>query len=216
VSYARVLHLDCRLISNATAYLPQYLSSATTFAIFTALAARKNDTVNPERLFTALSLLLLLAQPLFNLYDGLYAFMSAIGCMHRIETFLNSEPRREARSFYNDSLDVTKGKDHVNLSLQSSETNRKCISVQGGNFGWSGDFQLRDVNFGIITGKIVFLLGPKACGKTTLLKAILGEVSHFEGSVELATSEIAFCEQSPWLMVRMSKGIRNSTRVLIA
>jgi ATPase subunit of ABC transporter with duplicated ATPase domains len=118
---------------------------------------------------------------------------------------LNLEPRQEARSFYNDGSNTTKGKKHVNLSLPSLETNSTCISVQGGNFGWSGDFQLRDVNFSIITGNIVILLGPVACGKTTLLKAILGETSHFEGSVELATPEIAVCEQSPWLMVRPSE-----------
>jgi hypothetical protein len=123
--------------------VPQYLSSAVTFAIFAAIAARNNATVNPERLFTALSLLILLAQPLFSLYDGLYAFMSAVGCMHRIETFLNLDPRREARGFSNDSLNATKGNEEKDPSLPSVDVNRKCISVGGGNFGGSGDFWAR-------------------------------------------------------------------------
>lgn len=136
---------------------------------------------------------MLLVQPLFSLYDGLYAFMSAVGCMRRIETFLSLEPRREARTFSHHSSSSGEHKEnHVSST---------CISVTKGTFGWSGDFRLNDINICIATGDVVFLVGPVASGKTTLLKAILGETPHFDGLVELATPEIAFCEQTPWLMV---------------
>jgi len=181
--------------------VPQYLSSAITFAIFAVIAAKNNAIINPERLFTALSLLVLLAQPLFSLYDGLYAFMSAVGCIHRIEVFLNLTSRRETRRFSNNKLSMTKGIESKNPSPLPLEDHRKCISVQSGNFGWNGNFQLRDINISVASGDVVFLLGPVASGKTTLLKAILGETCRFEGSVELDSPEIAFCEQTPWLMV---------------
>jgi ATP-binding cassette subfamily C (CFTR/MRP) protein 1 len=160
--------------------------------------------MSPGRLFTALSLLVLLAQPLFDLYDGLYAFMSAVGCIKRIETFLNLASRQENRIFSNNNLNGVKGLETVDSSLSPWASDRNSISIRGGNFGWNNAFQLRDINISVGSGNFVFLLGPVASGKTTLLKAILGETSQFGGSVELDTPEIAFCEQSPWLRVSLA------------
>ncbi|EHK50430.1 multidrug resistance-like protein [Trichoderma atroviride IMI 206040] len=47
---------------------------------------------------------------------------------------------------------------------------------------------------------LTLILGPVGCGKSTLLKALLGELSDFDGSVQTRFSgAVTFCDQSPWL-----------------
>ena len=188
------------------AFLPQFISPVVTFAIFAAVAHRSGTKMDPSRLFPSLSLLLLLAEPLFSFYDGLYAFMSAVGCARRIETYLQTTPRRERRDVLSrpgENTDSTEEKSKPNTTAKVPEQDKDiaCISIQNGSFGWNGEVKLRNINISIPTGEVVFVVGPVACGKSTLLKALLGETPLFDGMVSLATSEIAYCAQSPWLMV---------------
>jgi ATP-binding cassette, subfamily C (CFTR/MRP), member 1 len=118
------------------------------------------------------------------MFDGLLDIMSAIGCLKRIEAFLSSAPLLDKRNIAGQSVSSTH------------------IYVEAGVFGWSDSAVLSNVNISVRTGEIVFLLGPVASGKTTLLNAVLGETNLFEGSVTMASSEIAWCGQSPWLKVR--------------
>jgi ABC-type bacteriocin/lantibiotic exporter with double-glycine peptidase domain len=46
---------------------------------------------------------------------------------------------------------------------------------------------------------LTVILGPVGCGKSTILKAILGEATIFNGSVWVSTKELAYCDQSPWV-----------------
>ncbi|PNP46855.1 hypothetical protein TGAMA5MH_01807 [Trichoderma gamsii] len=47
---------------------------------------------------------------------------------------------------------------------------------------------------------LTLILGPVGCGKSTLLKALLGELSNFDGSIQTRFSgAVTFCDQTPWL-----------------
>lgn len=49
-------------------------------------------------------------------------------------------------------------------------------------------------------GALTIILGPVGCGKSTLLKALLGELSAFEGSIQTYhTGAVTYCDQTPWL-----------------
>jgi ATP-binding cassette, subfamily C (CFTR/MRP), member 1 len=54
-------------------------------------------------------------------------------------------------------------------------------------------------NWSIRRKTFTLLLGPVGCGKSSLLKLLLGELSGFDGTIRTAFSTVAFCEQSPWL-----------------
>lgn len=54
-------------------------------------------------------------------------------------------------------------------------------------------------NFSLAKGTTNMMIGPTACGKSTLLKAVLGEANLIEGSVNVQPGRIAYCSQDPWL-----------------
>ena len=169
--------------------------------------------LDATRLFTALSLLVLLSEPLFNVFGGLIDFMSAIGCLRRIDAFLSKPSRMDNRRFLRGSLDDIasdgsplrkKEKSNAQMvgrqSANSSNLEAACISIEAGYFGWTTDEPiLNAIDVTIPHGQITLIAGAVASGKSTLLKAILGEVPLSKGTIHLSKHDAAFCEQSAWL-----------------
>ncbi|KAK3987100.1 ABC transporter [Cladorrhinum sp. PSN332] len=185
-----------RLVSVITAtigYVPQLVSPVVTFAVFIAVARGNNTSLDATRVFTSLSLLLLVADPLFNLFSGLVDFMTALACLKRVEDFLTTAPRVDRR--------VTRAAGESSSPTESAG-NDPCILVKDCTFGW-GDGKsevIGGLNLSVNSGEIVTIVGPVACGKSTLIKGLLGETPVFKGTVTLAHPEISFCDQSPWIM----------------
>lgn len=179
---------------NCIAYVPQLVSPVITFAVFIGSARNGATNLDPARIFTSLSLLFLVSDPLFNFFAGLIDFMTALGCLKRVEEFLLSPSRVDARTA------------HENVSAyepKSKSSSEPCIVVQNANFGWKADsaFVLHNFHIDLQPGDIVFVMGPVGCGKSTLIRALLGETPVSQGSVTLSSRDISLCEQSPWIMV---------------
>ena len=93
--------------------------------------------------------------------------------------------------------------DNIELqSLRPAEMATDSIVVRNGTFGWSSSDEpvLRDLNFSIKAFGLTMIIGPVACGKSTLLKALLGETPSSQGFIYVSTTEVAFCDQTPWLV----------------
>jgi ABC-type Mn2+/Zn2+ transport system ATPase subunit len=61
-----------------------------------------------------------------------------------------------------------------------------AVSVTNLSAGYGGPPVLRDVSFDVERGQTVCVLGPNGGGKTTLLRALLGELEPVSGSVRVA------------------------------
>ena len=59
--------------------------------------------------------------------------------------------------------------------------------------GYPGRPVLEDVNLAFQAGKITALIGPNGCGKSSLLKVIMGEQIAHTGTVELASGLVISC-----------------------
>lgn len=85
----------------------------------------------------------------------------------------------------------------------SDTSDDKVIAMVRGKFSWAenSDPVINiDKDWEVERQTLTLVLGPVGCGKSTLLKALLGELSTFEGTIRTNCSGIAFCSQNPWLV----------------
>ncbi|HEX5713659.1 MAG TPA: metal ABC transporter ATP-binding protein [Solirubrobacterales bacterium] len=67
-------------------------------------------------------------------------------------------------------------------------SDRLLIEAAGLAVGYGGDPAVAEISFGLAAGERLALLGPNGGGKTTLLRAILGELSPQTGSLRVDAS----------------------------
>ncbi|RBA17039.1 hypothetical protein FPRO05_01763 [Fusarium proliferatum] len=202
-------------VTSAIAQVPLLMSPVVAFALFQGVASNSGETLDATRLFSALSLIILLAQPLFFMFEAILDMSAALGAFERIQTFLAQESRRDSRQQESvaelnrpdqgarDSIELQILRESSLPSTTDSSMREVVIQVSDANISWSEDrVILRDLSFVVGRNQLVLLLSPVASGKTTLLKALLGEVPNITGSIDVYSKGTAWCEQSPWLLNR--------------
>ncbi|KMP02660.1 canalicular multispecific organic anion transporter 1 [Coccidioides immitis RMSCC 2394] len=196
-----------------------------------------NSILDFARVFTSLSLFALLSEPLQSLILALVTFLGSVGCFSRIQQFLDKpsrvDPRHKPMDIPDDIMDssqsfpatehnsMTTEKTRVSSALSVAKlsfpfkdapqplADGDVVTIQDGSFGWDPDKQplLREISLSIPREKLTMIVGPVGCGKSTLLKAILGEVPCMGGRVDVATLNMAYCDQTAW---HMNESIRDS------
>lgn len=58
---------------------------------------------------------------------------------------------------------------------------------------------LENINIEVRAKSLTIISGPTGSGKSSLLRAIIGEVVPAGGSIALSTRQIGYCAQRPWL-----------------
>lgn len=163
----------------------------------------EGNTLTAPIAFTSLSLFTLLRSPLDQLSDMTSYVIQSKVSLDRVGEFLDEE-------------ETTK---YDQLSNERDE-NSPAIGFQNASFSWNAssanDFKLRDLNVSFKEGKLNVIIGPTGSGKTSLLMALLGEMTLVEGKVFLPgviprdelvidprtglTESVAYCSQSAWLL----------------
>ncbi|KAI8176490.1 ABC transporter atnG [Colletotrichum sp. SAR 10_86] len=86
------------------------------------------------------------------------------------------------------------------LRPASIELGKPLVGINEAKFTLKdGTEILRDISLVLKKGSISMLVGRVGCGKSSLLKGILGELVISSGTVTLHTSSVAFCDQAAWL-----------------
>ncbi|KAK3316810.1 P-loop containing nucleoside triphosphate hydrolase protein [Apodospora peruviana] len=188
---------------------PTILMPAVTFTVYAIVQHISGGSqFGVATAFTSLSLLNLLFMPVMSLTNVWTNIMSALACLDRIQAFLLKEKRKDYRTLlsWTDSVSSAAGEPGPmddNNSEKGEKAEQPWIKVQKGNFGWSKDGPaiVKDVDIDIMPGELTLLVGPVASGKSTLLKALLGEAFMISGSVEFTIpEEMAYCDQDAWLL----------------
>ncbi|KAJ5160374.1 uncharacterized protein N7482_007378 [Penicillium canariense] len=200
------------------AWLTRIFAPIFTFGVYVAIS---DSTLNVSRVFTSLSLFSLLSDPLLTLVMALMSFAGSVGSFARIQEFLDkpdhSDPRRNApripsledlgeAKLLSKSGDLDMSSSHSesveSFKRGSAFTSANAAMIQNGTFGWDAEKEpvLKDITVTVPRGSFTMLIGPSGCGKSTLLKALLGEIPCRSGMVELTSTSVAFCDQTPWHM----------------
>ncbi len=85
----------------------------------------------------------------------------------------------------------------VTMQLQQAElSGRKVIAAHNVSYAWDGVPVVRDLTTTIMRGDKVGIIGPNGCGKTTLIRILLGQLAPQSGTVQHGTNmEIAYFDQ---------------------
>jgi ATP-binding cassette subfamily C (CFTR/MRP) protein 1 len=157
-----------------------------TFIIY---AAPSKGDLLPSRAFSSLAMIGLLSEPINVLVQAAPGFAGSLGCLSRIQCFLTTNRSKTGNA---ESLS------HEKVPQKDPEF---ALYVNDASFGWKLDTPvLRDLSIKIPHGWSVAITGPVACGKTTLLKGILGESTWSSGAFGINTRSVGYCDQSPWML----------------
>ncbi|KAI1112901.1 ABC transporter [Nemania sp. NC0429] len=186
--------------SASLSLLPQAIAPALAFAFGPRVL---DDT----RAFTALSLLALLTAPLMMVLQSITILAATIACLRRIKLFLIRDARADPRLF---EPAATRGEKQE----KSNATEEGFVSVKDGAFSWTADrTTLQHINLSLPRSSITFVVGPVGVGKSTLCRALLGELPYIQGRIALKSDKIAYCDQAPFLF---NASIKDNIQVLQA
>jgi ATP-binding cassette, subfamily C (CFTR/MRP), member 1 len=203
------------------AFTPDLAAPVATFAVFMVRARSSGEILDVSRLFTSVSLLVLLTLPLNQLFQSIPLFLAAVSCFRRIGDFLCEEVRvdrrvvpdaadwyssaHKSRSQPDEQLGsielrsrLTRTPSRIN-ALDSSDT----FTSEKWSCGWTKDSKvLKAVDISIPRAKLTLIVGSIGTGKSTLCKALLGETLVSESYVRLneRSRDLAFCDQTPYLI----------------
>ncbi|KAF2678970.1 hypothetical protein K458DRAFT_394379 [Lentithecium fluviatile CBS 122367] len=182
-----------------------------TFLSFFVYTQVEKKPLIPSVAFTALSLFQILRIPLDQLADMVAHVQESKVSVDRIEEYL-AEPETDK---YSQLTTRKKGEDGEPL-----------IGFEDGTFSWGGKdmtdqtavdaFKLMDLDLKFKAGNLNVVVGPTGSGKTSLLMALLGEMTKLKGAVFLPggcsredlkpdpdtglTESVAYCAQQAWLV----------------
>ncbi|KAI1426852.1 ABC transporter [Xylaria sp. FL1777] len=172
--------------SASLSQLPQAIAPALAFAFGPRV-------LNETRAFTSLSLLALLTAPLMLVLQSIPIIAASVACLRRIKLFLIRDPRQDPRHF-EPAAELTE------KSESSSGREEEFVSVRDGAFSWKPDrTALQEINFSLSRSSITFVVGQVGAGKSTLCRALLGEVPYTQGHIVLRSNKIGYCDQTPFL-----------------
>ncbi|KAJ8122156.1 hypothetical protein ONZ43_g1580 [Nemania bipapillata] len=151
-----------------------------TFFSFLMYTKIERKPLYPSIAFTAISLFLLLRIPLDQLGDMLAHVQEAKVSVDRVEEFLMEDETEKYQQLGQDNVD---------------EEGRKVIGFRDAAFIWGSKnavaadgslaFRLMDLNIDFKIGKLNIIGGPTGSGKTSMLMALLGEMTLTKGKVYL-------------------------------
>jgi len=142
--------------------------------------------LNASVAFTALSLFNVLRIPLDQLADMVTNVLQAKVSVDRVEEFLREE---ETEKYHQ-------------LKHTENDPDTPLIGFRDASFTWgskkqaiakgtSGAFQLQDLNVEFVPGQLNLVLGATGSGKTSLLMALLGEMTNLKGG-QVSSSPIIY------------------------
>lgn len=81
------------------------------------------------------------------------------------------------------------------------------IQVKGLIVGYEGDVVLDNISFDIYEGERFVVLGESGCGKTTLLRVLIGLLSPISGQVVIDGDEISHCDEETFHRILKKFGV---------
>ncbi|KAJ7224438.1 multidrug resistance-associated ABC transporter [Mycena pura] len=144
--------------------------------------------ITSDVIFPAISLFMLLQFPLAMFSQVISNIIEALVSVKRLSHFFQaSELQPDAREI---------------IHKPNLELGDEVLNIKDADFRWdSKDLvpTLENINLIVRKGELTAVMGRVGAGKTSLLSAIIGDMSRSEGRVKLFGS-VSYAPQNPWIM----------------
>ncbi|XP_021092877.1 multidrug resistance-associated protein 6 isoform X3 [Heterocephalus glaber] len=159
------------------------LAALVVFAVHTLVA--EENAMDAEKAFVTLAVLGILNKAQAFLPFCAHCLVQARVSFDRLAAFLYLE-------------EVDPGA--VDSSPSRGSPGKDCIAIRDGTFAWSQESPpcLHRINLTVPQGCLLAIVGPVGTGKSSLLSALLGELSKLEGSVSIQ-GPVAYVPQEAWV-----------------
>ncbi|KAJ1532152.1 hypothetical protein ONE63_000776 [Megalurothrips usitatus] len=178
----RLLNVDSLHWAVMT-FLTHASSAIVTLVTFGVYMLIEKSPMPSANVFASLALFNQLTVPLFIFPITVPIIISAMVSTKRLEAFFS--------------------KPETNNVLDSRPRRGSVVSINDGNFSWSTGHVLNFNAVEVPKGGLTLVVGAIGSGKTSLLLALLGEMSSSDGRYPVRWSQdssVAYCSQKPWLL----------------
>ncbi|KAI9725099.1 MAG: hypothetical protein M1828_003440 [Chrysothrix sp. TS-e1954] len=198
----------CNIFLTIGYYLSYAFSPVWGFGTYILIAqATDTETLTQGTAFAALALFQLLNKPTVLIIDAIEHAQTVIECFARMQEYLTRTEQKSYRTRTLDQEEVhnTNGVgDSVQLGqlmLTTREAPLIVAAMHRLTLRYSSEQKpvLRDVSLEIRRSLITMVVGPVGCGKSSLLKLLLGEAPPPDERFWTNFSKAAYCAQQPWV-----------------
>lgn len=177
--------------------------------IFYAVDAylRGKGSLDPNTAFTSIAIINLVTTPANQLLAIFPQSASVYACAGRIQKYLLEPSREDKRSLLESHLAVPASNENGNggengVNRKPTHHNPPAVVIEDAVLrpATSADICLNDLSVKLTKGSVNLICGAVGAGKTTLARAILGDVTPDSGSISVSTKRIGYCAQKPWLI----------------
>jgi ATP-binding cassette subfamily C (CFTR/MRP) protein 1 len=177
--------------------------------IFYAVDAhlRGKKSLDPTTAFTSIAVINLVTRPANELLAAFPNIASMYGCASRIQKYLLEPPRDDKRVLLEQQPNISglnengqDGASGVNGTPNIDKSLAVIIKDVALRPATTANICLEGISVQLKKGSLNVICGAVGVGKTTLARAILGDISPDSGSISVSTKRIGYCAQKPWLV----------------
>lgn len=205
------------LVVAWAAWIPVIMAPILGFTLYAVVVGpRSGRTLTPSMVYRCLTIFTIFGNAVAALIDGAINLGLSVASLLTIQAFLRDDNRRtDTRTLI--PTDTPIDQDDTPLLPTPEEIHSNPIDLQRfshgstpppatlrlsqASAGWQAHTSsiIQEATMAASSPAIIAVVGPVASGKTTFLQMILGEAQYTAGSVELSTTRIGYCSQTPWL-----------------
>ncbi|KAF2421220.1 putative ABC transporter [Tothia fuscella] len=165
---------------NASANALGIFSPAITLVLYAVISVVRGSTLDIETAFTTTAILSMVTHPANMIITIVPRAVAAFAGFERIQAYLLRRPLRTNRGT------LARTNPTPAIRIRQLQIGHELLV-------------LKDIDINVATGSFVVISGPTGSGKSTILRAILGEIMPTHGSIDISTRRVAYCAQKPWL-----------------
>lgn len=181
------------IVMSCSNFFWQTIPFLVAFATFSTFVFTSDRPLTAEIIFPAISLFTLLSFPMSVFSNIINSIIEALVSVNRLEAFLAA-----------DELDPNARKITLpeNDPRGEARIGDEVVSIKNGEFRWvhdSSEPTLQNIDLSVKKGELLAVIGRVGDGKSSLLGAMLGEMTRSEGSVSLR-GDVAYFSQNSWIL----------------